>query len=310
MTSQEQEPQRTDRTQLREAVAEPDSSASLLLAWKPSSTYTVKQVEVDHVVSAEFLALARDSAADLAGRIPVDYDPEWPLKDHEYFVLAGDEVPTPVLFETLDDFANLPSFDKKHLTKPRLYLVAVQTPSGNAIFGKRMAYLQVLGRKRGVFSAVWDGSTFNALEDSVATFSRRFDWVMWHHRLYILDAGDFHAEFRDTRALQRAVADHVEAISKIIPIEGKDEFTKRCQASVPMASKLKRVAEQGIQGSPIDDLKSYADEYKIPVEWKGDSLVFDGSLERQWAILKLLDEDRTEGPVSKRHYEAAAKRQI
>jgi hypothetical protein len=42
----------------------------------------------------------------------------------------------------------------------------------------------------------------------------------------------------------------------------------------------------------------------------GDNLVFEDSIESQWNILKLLDEDRTEGPVSHRHYESAAERQI
>jgi hypothetical protein len=57
-------------------------------------------------------------------------------------------------------------------------------------------------------------------------------------------------------------------------------------------------------------MKDYAMEFDIAVTWDGDSLVFDGSLESQWSILKLLDEYRTEGPVTHRHYESAAKREI
>jgi hypothetical protein len=46
------------------------------------------------------------------------------------------------------------------------------------------------------------------------------------------------------------------------------------------------------------------------VVWEDDGLVFDGSFEGQWAILNLLDEDRTEGPVTHRKYEASAKREV
>jgi hypothetical protein len=78
-----------------------------------------------------------------------------------------------------------------------------------------------------------------------------------------------------------------------------------------MASKLKRVSESGLHLTTTPtDLKDYAQKYAIDVTWDDDQLVFDGSLQGQWAILKLLDEDRTEGPVSHRHYESAAKRQI
>jgi hypothetical protein len=45
---------------------------------------------------------------------------------------------------------------------------------GPALFGKRMAYLKVLKHTSSVFAAEWDGFTFNALTDFVATFSTGF----------------------------------------------------------------------------------------------------------------------------------------
>jgi hypothetical protein len=60
----------------------------------------------------------------------------------------------------------------------------------------------------------------------------------------------------------------------------------------------------------VDQLKAYAKQWNIAVEWDGDALVFNGSVEHQWAILKLLDEDGTTGPVSGRRYESAAKRRV
>jgi hypothetical protein len=49
--------------------------------------------------------------------------------------------------------------------------------------------------------------------------------------------------------------------------------------------------------APIDELKKYAEERGLEVGWTDDDeLVFDGSIENQWSILKLLDEDRPRDP--------------
>jgi hypothetical protein len=284
----------------------------LLLAWdETGSGYEVQYVELESEVRSHFLENVRAAANDLAkNRAYVPYDPEWPLSAGEYFLLDGDELPGEGLFDDITDFLRLPVFSKKSLKKPRLYIVAVQTPNGNAFFGRRMAYLKILGHQRGMFAAVWDGSTFSALVDSVATFADTFDWVYWGGSLYVTQGTNFHAEFRDSDEIRQAVQAHVDEISEKIQIEGVREFVERCQASVQMASKLGHVARHGIWAEPITKLKQYAIERDLDVRWNGDALVFDGSIEHQWAILRLLAEDRTEGPVSGRTYESAAKREI
>lgn len=300
------------RKRLARAVANPSAQAHLTLAWRNAPpAYTVQLVTIDSSVAQRFLDLARDAADQLATqRVRVKYDTEWPLGLHEYFALTDDEIPGENLFDDLTDFLNLERFHKRSLTSPRVYTVAVQTSAGLALFGKRMAYLKILNRKKGVFAAVWDGSTFSDLEASVATFATTFDWLLWDDVLYVLDAKNFHAEFRDNEAIRRAVADHVDTIRQTIGIQGADELVARCQSSVPMASKLKHVVETGIWREPISTLKKYAVERGIDVVWDKDELVFDGSIERQFAILKLLGEDRTHGPVSGRTYDSAAKQVV
>lgn len=300
------------RSALLELVGAEEAAAHLTLAWRPEpGSYTVHRVDIDDGLSAEFLEYAQTATGDLAReRVEIAYDPEWPLKESEYFALRGDQIPGGNLFPDLADFLSLPRFEKKALRKPRLYTVAVQAEGGTALFGKRMAYLKQLGRRKGKFSVTWDGSTFNELEVTVATFSTSFDWIFWDEVLYVLDAKNFHAEFRDQEALREAVQSHVEEITAKIEIIGAEDFAERCKRSVPLASKLQSVARNGIWEKPVAELKAYAAERAIPVEWDGDALVFDGSIERQSAILKLLDEDRTHGPVSGRTYDTAAKQAV
>ena len=51
-------------------------------------------------------------------------------------------------------------------------------------------------------------------------------------------------------------------------------------------------------------------EYGIEVDWDGDRMVFDGSVEKQWNILRLLDEARTLGPVTGKHWETSSKVEV
>jgi hypothetical protein len=307
------EPDAVARAELAAALAEDGANAHLTLSWRPKpGEYKTHYVEVEARVGDEFLEHAREAATQLADeRVWVQYNPEWPLKETEFFTLAEDEIPGGNLFPELEDFLNLDRFERKRMKKPRLYTVAIEVDNDQiALFGKRMANLKQLRRSRGTFTAVWDGDTFNQLEAIAFTFSNSFDWVLWRDVLYVLDVKNFHAEFRDNAALLSAVQDQVDEIAEQVSILGAEEFVKRCQSSVPMSSKLHSVFQYGIWREPVDKLKVYAAERGIEVEWDGDALVFDGSIGRQHAILKLLDEDRTHGPVSGRTYDSAAKQTV
>src|ERR1700735_3683315 len=140
------------RAQLSAALGTDTAKAQLTLAWRlESKGYRVQLVEVEQSVSTIFLGYAQKTAAQLAERVELEYDPEWPLKDHEHFALALDECPGVNLFSALSDFQNLDTFRKKNLIKPRLYVVAIQTSEGPAFFGRRMAYLKVLKQTKGIF---------------------------------------------------------------------------------------------------------------------------------------------------------------
>jgi|HubBroStandDraft_6_1064221.scaffolds.fasta_scaffold03103_8 hypothetical protein len=305
------------RGSLEAAVADPRVTTQLLLAWRRSDTapfpptYRVELVDLDQGVAAAFLAFAALAAPVVDRGNVIPYDPDYLLRAGECFVLPKSDWPGGDLFVQLDDFLNLARFMRRRLTKPRLYVLAVASEKGTAFFGKTMGALRVLSQRSGVFAAVWDGSTFNALAESVATFSSTFDWVIWDEKLYVLNAAGFHAEFRDIKSIRQAVRAHVEAItSGTLKIINSEALITRCQANVAMASKLQRIAIEGIQRHDIDELKNYASEYGIAVKWDGESLVFEDTFTTQWSILTLLDEDRTEGPVSHRKYEASSKRVI
>src|ERR1700686_346298 len=93
-----------------------------------------------------------------------------------------------------------------------------------------------------------------------------------------------------------------------IPVLGYSPRIKRWPA---MAVKLSRIiARADMHTKPPDVLRKYGNEYKIEVGWNGDRMVFEGTVERQWNILRLLDEARTLGPVTGKKWDSSSKTEV
>jgi hypothetical protein len=304
--------QEFERDALVDLVATAGIPIQIVFAWKEvdGRRYRVERVQMAGDLPARFKDRTIATAEELRDqRVPRDYDPEWPLGINECFELANDPPVGGDLFEQLDGFGGLPWFDMKRRRVPNLYVTVAQLPDeSNAFFGSRITARSVL--RSGGLRAVWGDDTFSSLDQTVVTFPEGHDWVGWRNRLMILDEKGFHAVFRDVPALQNAVEEHVAEIVAAIPIVNQAAFSERCRGNVAMMTKLKRVAENQLYLQPVERLREYAREYHIEVQWDGSSLVFDGALDKQWNILKLLDEAGTLGPVSGKKYEVAAKVEI
>jgi hypothetical protein len=301
-----------DRHALVDLVAAPESAIQIVFGWKRDggSRYRLERVQMIGDLPGQFKDLAEATAARLRDeRVPRAYDPEWPLGPNECFRLENDPPVGGDLFPQLEDFGSLPWYSMRRKRAPSLYVAVVQlADESNAFFGRRLTERSILRETR--LSAVWGDNTFSSLRQPVIAFPDDHDWIGWHNTLMILNEKNFHALFRDVPALQGAVEGHVATITAAIPIVNQEAFIDRCRGNVAMMSKLQRVAEARLFLKPVEELRDYAAEYQIPVQWEEDSLVFDGALEHQWNILKLLDEAGTLGPVSGKKYEAAAKVEI
>jgi hypothetical protein len=78
-----------------------------------------------------------------------------------------------------------------------------------------------------------------------------------------------------------------------------------------MAVKLSRIIDRAdIHTKPPETLRKYGDDFGIEVAWKDGDMVFDASVEKQWNILRLLDEARTLGPVTGKHWDTSSKIEV
>lgn len=299
-----------------------EANIHLSFAWRDApDDWHVEKVPILDGLAAEFREIARNAARDLReNRAEVAYDPEYPLNETQFFSIenprSNDGGTAPVggnLFPQLDDFGQRPSYaDTRRRNSPKLYVITAQLADGSlATFGRRVKPSQLLRGSR-FLRTLWREGTLDVIDDGpVLALEPVIDWIDWRAMVLVLDAPGFHSTFRTIEALRRAVAGHVSTLTTEIAIDNSEGFVERCQKTPSMASKLESVIEQGHYKKPIPVLRDYADRYpELKVEWNGDALVFDGSLEKQWAILRLLDEAGFTGELSGEKFEAPAKRHL
>jgi hypothetical protein len=255
-------------------------------------------------------AAAQRLRDDLVGRA---YDPEWDLQEQEFLYLSNQPPAGGNFFPQLAGFAALPDFEeKKRLRAPNAWVVIAQLDDGTlAYFGARITASAILRRNNPALRIVYRDNAFDTLDETVVTLSADFDWVSWQDTLIVLNKKNFHALFRDIPALAAKVEEHVAAVRAHIEIDNADEFVARIKAYPSMMVKLQRIIERAdMHNRPPAQLRTYGHDYGIEVDWNGDRMIFDGSVEKQWNILRLLDEARTLGPVTGKHWDTSSKVEV
>lgn len=246
-------------------------------------------------------------------RVGRAYDPEWQLQSSEFFYLSNDPPVGGNFFPQLTGFAGLPEFrERRRIRQPRVWVIVAQLDDGTlAYFGARITASSVLERTSKVLRIVYRVDAFDSLDDTVISFRADFDWIVWQEVMIVLNAGNFHAIFRDIPALVAKVDEHLQAITQHVGIDNLDAFSERIKAFPGMMVKLQRIIERAdMHTRSADELRKYSEEYAITIHWNGDQMVFDESVEHQWNILRLLDEARTLGPVTGKHWDTSSKTEV
>jgi hypothetical protein len=291
------------------------ATVQVVFAYRNTPTdWDLQRLPLHGELQEDFRARAETAAVrlrdELTGR---PYDPQWQLASDEFFYLGNEPPVGGNLFERLSGFASLPHFkERRRIRAPNAWVVVAQLDDGTlAYLGARITGRAVLDRNSKVLRIVYHDDAFDTLDDTVITFGQGFDWVAWQDVMIVLDAKGFEAMFRDIPALQARVDANVAAITEHIGIENLQAFTDRIKSFPGMMVKLQAIIDRAdMHTKPPAELRKYASDYGIDVEWNGDRLVFDASVEKQWNILRLLDEARTLGPVTGKHWDTSGKTEV
>lgn len=307
------DPTKFPRKKLAKLLA--DATVQVAFGYRNSATdWDFQRLPLHGGLQAEFQEWVEDTAIhlrdDLTGRA---YDPSWQLQPDEFFYVGNDPPVGGDFFPQLGKFAQLPAYkERKKIRQPNAWVVIAQLSDGTlAFFGSRITAKSILACDSRILRIVYSDEAFDSLDSTVVTFGSNFDWIAWQKAMIILDQKDFEQMFRDIPALQAKVDSNLGMIVEHIKVANLAEFSARIKSNPTMMVKLQSIIDRAdMHTRSPTELKKYAKEYSIPVDWKGDKLVFDGSLEKQWSILRLLDEARTLGPVTGKHWDTSGKTQV
>lgn len=292
-----------------------NATVQVVLGFKNSPTeWDFQRLPLHGGLQEDFRARAEAAAIDLrdhrSGRA---YDPERDLRDDEFFYLSNAPPVGGNFFEQLSNFADLPEFrERRRIRRPNVWVVIAQLDDGTlAYFGARITSAAVLDRASKALRIVYRADAFDSLDDTVLSLSPGFDWIAWQGVMIVLRAKNFHAIFRDIPALIAKVDEHLTAIVQHVAIDNLDGLSERIKRYPAMMVKLQRIIERGdMHTRPAAELRMYGEDYAIAVDWNGDRMVFDGSVEKQWNVLRLLDEAHTLGPVTGKHWDTSTKTEV
>jgi hypothetical protein len=287
----------------------------VVFAYKNSPTdWQFRRLPLHGSLQEEFRSRVEAAAVELRdARVGRAYDPEWDLQPQEFFYLSNDPPAGGNFFAQLSGFANLPDVeDRRRVRVPNSWIVIAQLEDDTlAYFGARITAAAMLRRNSPALRIVYRENAFDTLDDTVVTLSPAFHWIVWQDAMIVLDKNNFHAMFRDIPALVAKVEEHVATVTQHIGIDNVDGFVSRIKAYPAMMVKLQRIIDRAdMHTRPPEVLRNYGNEYGIDVDWNGDRMVFDDSVEKQWNILRLLDEARTLGPVTSKHWETSSKVEV
>jgi Domain of unknown function (DUF4868) len=307
-------PAQFPKAQLVEKLA--SATISVVLGFKRSGPkdWTFQRVKLRDGLPDQFRTRATAAATDLRdNRAARAYDPEWELAATEYLYVSNSPPMGGNFFQTAGNLAAMPDYKPgKRPRRPQVWLIVAQLDDESiAFFGSKIGPSAVLDRSSRVLRIVSVGDAFDALDETVITFSAAIDWIAWRDTMIVLDSKGFHAVFRDIPALVAQVNGYLQTVVQHIGIDNLEEFAERIRRWPAMAVKLSRiVARADMHTRPATVLKKYGQDYKISVDWSEDRMVFDGSVEKQWNILRLLDEAHTLGPVTGKKWESSTKTEV
>jgi hypothetical protein len=279
-----------------------------------ATDWDFRRLPLHGTLQDDFRRQTEEAATDLeANRVGRSYDPQWELQSHEFFYLSNNPPPGGNFFSQLSGFAAFKDYeDKRRIRQPNALVVIAQfSDSSLAYFGRRITSKLVLERNSKILRLIYRDDAFDTLDDTVVTFGSGFDWVAWQDIMIVLDARGFHAMFRDIPALVAQVDANLASVTQHIGIKNFDAFAVRIKSMPGMMVKLQAIIDRAdMHTRPAAVLRKYGNDFSIYVDWDGDDMVFDDSVEHQWNILRLLDEAHTLGPVTGKHWDSSSKVEV
>ena len=318
-------------------VGSPDTLANLFFVHRPSpQNYQLDLGAISPNVEKEF----RNALADRLDAIlwqeadadepeaereprdfqPVPYDPAVYVEPPQYAVadledlpawqMIADEMAAADEVAATDDAPPAPTIDAAFLK--HLWAYGVRFDNGRGFYFRRFTPAKVL-RSSSWFNLVYIGNTLSTIQDDVFHLDSRIDVVVLGAEALILQKTLFEQVFSMNSEYRAQVSGWIRnRLCGADLIDDCDAFIAACERHARRAKKLVSIAgsmDFRKLGRGRVQLHRVADDMKTGIKFDArDRIKFDES--QTDTILLLLADDLLKSPLTKRHYEALAKRKF
>jgi len=289
---------------------------TVVLAAEPDNELLIQRLNLTEELSWEFLSAARDSTPSVGREVRLrpyeaGYKPD--ADEIVYVDLRQNET----ISEQIQPFsqvqrAELFHEEEKVIDSLRFYAVVV-SPSARrrAVFLRNYSPKKELTRRAG-FAALLRRGSYDKVESKIFLFDSETDCFAWDGYLFIHNVGAFQRIFGYLDELKAKANATIDAVLAQIPITNHEQFRATCTGQLQMMSKLAQIAGKPyIARVTIADIRRTIQAFHLDVqivqENGHEKLLFEGSLEKRWLILKLLDDDYLGSIMTNEKYEVNSK---
>ena len=267
-----------------------------------------------------FVAIDSKQARDWSQRPVVDYIPGRQIPDGHLMYLSVSDVPLLVSF-ALDRVADrtFPLFDPRSAEagRPRITITMASHGSLRPFFFRFMRPTARLARS-GLVAAIFRGAAFDVLRDEVLLISETVDAIAIGDWIFFANRNNFDRSFEFLALIQKKAAQTFDAITAQIVIDGLAELRASATKDVNMMAKMASI-QRKIDKHPeytkalqMSNLLAFIDSNPhVDVDVVGEGsdrrLLFVGTPQRRWKILKLLDDDYLKSNLTTMDYEVDSK---
>jgi hypothetical protein len=300
---------------LAEALAG-DPAVTVLVAAEPEDNVVIQRLNLREDLAAEFLSAAKDSVPPASQevrlrRYEAGYKPD--SGEITYVDLSQHAgIAAQIAKFSRVQQAELFHEDDAIIDSLRFYAIVV-SPSARhrAVFFRTYSPKKELTRRAG-FAALLSRGSYDKVESKIFLFDHDTDCFSWDGFLFIHNVGAFQRIFGYLEELRTKANETVDTVLAQIPVSNADAFRATCTGQLQMMLKLAQIARKPYLGRvTMVDIRRTIDDFHLAVqivqEDGHEKLLFEGSLEKRWLILKLLDDDYLGSIMTHERYEVNSK---
>lgn len=291
-------------------------AVTVLVAAEPEENIIIQRLNLRQDLATEFLSAAKDSVPPANQEVRLRaYEAGYkPDSDEITYIDLAQNAPIADLIHLVSQVQQAELFheDDTVIDSLRFYAIVV-SPSARrrAVFFRTYSPKKELTRRAG-FAALLSRGSYDKVESKVFLFDHNTDCFAWDGYLFIHNVGAFQRIFGYFEELRAMANTTVDTVLAQIPVSNADAFRATCTGQLQMMSKLAQIARKPYLGRvTMQDMRRTIDEFHLDVqivqENGQEKLLFEGSLEKRWLILKLLDDDYLGSIMTHEKYEVNSK---